>query len=165
MYEFSCVLVDENVLNVSITDSQNVSNDRISSDTKHKIDEEKKLWYIRTGPLTDRIADRLHIRNVLKPILEVTLKVSDRNRQLCWTILKPVLYQIVLCIKNGFIFEKQSKQPNPKWIYISCNWTILCWNNWNLGVVRVSYPKEGQFLFSNWELKILIFAAIIDTCE
>jgi hypothetical protein len=34
---------------------------------------------------------------------------------------------------------------------------------------RVSYPKEGQFLFSNldnfakWEIKILIFAAIIDT--
>jgi hypothetical protein len=34
---------------------------------------------------------------------------------------------------------------------------------------KVSYPKEGQFLFSNldnfakWEIKILIFAAIIDT--
>jgi hypothetical protein len=36
-------------------------------------------------------------------------------------------------------------------------------------VYRVSYPKEGQFLFSNldnfakWDIKILIFAAIIDT--
>jgi hypothetical protein len=97
------------------------------------------------------LANSKHWHDNLKLVKVSSFAIYRQDLLLCrgWFVIP--ISQTLFCIKNPIITRKTDFRVAVGKQY------------------RVSYPKEGQFLFSNldnftkWEFKILLCAAIIDT--